>query len=81
MNLAKPWWFTLLLIGVLFLIFGVIAATRVLSSCGDSSGCSYYWFPGVDAWAVILGFTDLGVVLVYSSLNRLGKLAPRSIAS
>jgi hypothetical protein len=41
MNLAKPWWFTLLLIGVLFLIFGVIAATRVLSSCGDSSGCSY----------------------------------------
>jgi len=80
MNLARSAWFTLLLIGVLFLIFGMIVVTRVLSSCGLASGCSYYWFPGVDPWAVVLGLTDLGVVLVYSSLDRLAKVTPRSIA-
>lgn len=74
MNLAKAGWFVLALAGVLFLIYGVIVIAAALSSCGLGPGCTWYPIPDVDSWALALGFTDFGLLLVLLSVNRLGKL-------
>jgi hypothetical protein len=83
MNLAKVWWFVLLLAGVLLLIYGVLIAGTTLFSCGLRGDCSSYayQFPGVDPWVLVIGFTDLGVALVLLSVNRLGKIVAPAQAS
>jgi hypothetical protein len=79
MNLANVGWFTLTLIGVVFLIYGVIVAAAALSSCGVGPGCTWYPIPGVDSWALALGFTDFGLALVWIGANRLAKLVTKPI--
>jgi hypothetical protein len=81
MNPAKVWWFVLTLAGVTFLIYGVIVAAAALSSCGIGPGCTWYPVPGVDSWALALGFTDFGLLLVLFSVNRLGKIVATAPAS
>lgn len=75
MNAARVWWFVLTLAGVIFLIYGVIVAAAALSSCGVGPGCTWYPIPGVDSWALALGFTDFGLLLVLFSVNRLAQIA------
>jgi hypothetical protein len=79
MNFAKVGWFVLTLVGVVFLIYGVIVAAAALSSCGIALGCSWYLIPDVDSWALVLGFTDFGLLLVWFSVNRLANLITRPV--
>lgn len=79
MNGRRVWWFSLLLAGVMLLVYGVIVAASTFRSCGVGPSCAGYSILGVDPWAVALGYTDLGTLLVVLSLNRLTRPATTAL--